>query len=127
MESTPPKSSDTPSKRTRCSLRGRSKSSSAFSWPWGIATSERDGTAYVSELMRHRIVSIDTDAASPIDTLRVLAGGARSGLADGVGAAAAFQNPGGIALAPGSEFARGGESPGLWNGVVEMVWLSRPS
>ena len=73
-------------------LRDGAAAQARFADPWGVAVA-RDGTVYVSDAGdNNRIRSIRRDG-----TVATLAGG-DEGFADGIGAAAMFDTPSGIAL-----------------------------
>ena len=72
---------------------------SRFRWPTGVAIAPSGDAAFVSDRGNHAIRRVD------LDTRRVttVAGvpGLRGGYADGVGAVAKFNQPRGVAIAPG--------------------------
>ena len=69
-----------------------------FNGPTGLAVS--GDTLYVAELNNHRIRAIDL--ASTVKTVSTLAGSGTPGHADGVGTAARFNGPSGLAVSGGT-------------------------
>ncbi|MEW6157960.1 MAG: hypothetical protein AB1813_11040 [Verrucomicrobiota bacterium] len=71
--------------------------SARFRSAWGLALAA-DGTVYVAELEGHRIRKITAQGV-----VTTLAGTGQRGYADGPGARAMFEEPGGVAVGPGGE------------------------
>ncbi len=68
-----------------------------FNAPTGIAVAD-DGTIYVGDTFNHRIRAI-----SPGGVVSTLAGTGAAGFADGAGAAAQFNQPGGVTIGPAGD------------------------
>lgn len=90
-------------------------SSAQFSWPAGVAV-DANGNVYVADAGNNKIRKITSDG-----TVSTLAGSGVSGHDDGVGTAATFSSPGGMALAGNVLYVIDGSSircVSLDNGVV---------
>ena len=64
----------------------------SFYYPYGIAV-DSNGAVYIGDTWNHRIRKV-----SPLGNVTTLAGSGNGEFADGVGSAASFQNPNGVAI-----------------------------
>jgi sugar lactone lactonase YvrE len=86
-----------------------------LSYPTGLVVLD-DGTLLVSDTQAHRVVAV-----APDGTLHAMAGTGQIGAADGVGSAAQFSNPLGLALLSAGQLA----VADLGNGRVRLVEFER--